>query len=69
MRDAMALTAGNVVATWAVLLVLWSAVAAALLQSPTGRQALVDERVRMVEALGGTVDDASYAALQARPPV
>lgn len=68
MRDAMALTAGNVVATWAVLLVLWSAVAAALLQSPTGRQALVDERVRMVEALGGTVDDASYAALQTRPP-
>ena len=69
MRDATALTGGNVVATWTVLLLLWSAVAAALLQSPTGRQALVDERVRMVEALGGTVDDASYAALQARPPV
>ena len=68
MPDAMGLTAGNVVATWAVLLLLWSAVAAALLQSPTGRQALVDERVRMVEALGGTVDDAGYAALQTRPP-
>lgn len=68
MRAAASLGAGGVVATWVVLLLLWAAPAALLLQSATGRQALVDERVRVVEALGGTVDDDAYAALQARPP-
>ena len=37
-----------------------------LLSTPVGRQALVDERVRVIEALGGRVDDAAYAALQAQ---
>jgi hypothetical protein len=68
MRAAAALGAGGVVLTWVVLLLLWAAPAAVLLQSATGRQAVVDERVRVVEALGGTIDDADYAALQARPP-
>lgn len=69
MREAVALGAGGVFATWAVLLLLWTAAGAVVLQSPTGRQALVDERVRMVEALGGSVNDAEYAALQAQPPI
>ncbi|MEO7135942.1 MAG: YIP1 family protein, partial [Vicinamibacterales bacterium] len=33
-----------------------------------GRQALVDERVRVTEALGQRVDDAEYARLRADPP-
>lgn len=68
MREALALGTAGVLATWAVLLVLWAVPAAYLLQSSVGRQALVDERVRMVEALGGSVDDAAYTALQRRPP-
>lgn len=68
MRAAVANSAGQVIATWAVLLALWGGAAAVLLGAPVGRQALVDERVRMVEVVGGTVDDPTYAALQARPP-
>lgn len=68
MREAVACSTGAVVATWVVLLAIWAAAGGTLLSSAVGRQALVDERVRMVEALGGSVDDASYAALQARPP-
>jgi hypothetical protein len=59
---------GAVAATWAAVLVVWLAAAGALLSSPIGRQALVDERVRVVEALGGSVDDARYQAWQADPP-
>lgn len=51
-----------------MLLATWAICAAALLATGVGRQALVDERVRAVEALGGTVDDATYRDWQARPP-
>jgi hypothetical protein len=40
-----------------------------LLSTPIGQQALVDERVRVTEALGGRVDDASYDRLLNDPPV
>lgn len=55
-------------AAWVIVLVVLAICAFALLSTPVGRQALVDERVRVVEALGGRVDDAAYAALQAKPP-
>ena len=54
---------------WIVILVIWLACASWLLSTAVGRQALVDERVRIVEAFGGRIDDAQYAALQASPPV
>lgn len=57
------------VTAWIVVLLVVAACGSALLSTRVGRQALVDERVRVVEALGGRVDDAAYAALQADPPV
>lgn len=68
MASALSVSAAQVFATWAVLLAIWAGAAWVLLGGPVGRQALVDERVRVVEAVGGTVDDAAYAALQANPP-
>lgn len=68
MQEAVHCGPEAVAATWFTLLVIWAAASAALLATPVGRQAVVDERVRVVEALGGAVDDASYAALQAAPP-
>lgn len=68
MTAARSASAVQVAATWALLLALWAAAAWLLLSGPVGRQALVDERVRVVEAVGGTVDDATYTALQANPP-
>jgi hypothetical protein len=68
MREAAACSGAQVLGTWALLLALWAACGAWFLATPVGRQALVDERVRAVEALGGTVDDATYAGWQARPP-
>jgi hypothetical protein len=59
---------GGVAITWAVVLLGWLAAGGWLLGRPVGRQAVVDEQVRVVEALGGRVDDARYAAWQARPP-
>ncbi|MFA5908207.1 MAG: YIP1 family protein [Vicinamibacterales bacterium] len=56
------------VATWVALLAVLMVCAWALLSTGVGRQALVDERVRVIEALGGRVDDAAYAGLQANPP-
>lgn len=56
-------------AAWVLLLAVLAVCAFALLSTTVGRQALVDERVRVVEALGGRVDDAAYAALQAHPPL
>jgi hypothetical protein len=53
---------------WIVVLLVVAACGSALLSTRVGRQALVDERVRVVEALGGRVDDAAYGALQADPP-
>ena len=68
MRAAASASAGAVAAAWLVVLVVWLAAGAWLLALPVGRQALVDERVRVVEALGGTVDDARYQGWQAAPP-
>lgn len=68
LREAATLTTGRILAAWSLLLAAWAICGAALLTSPVGRQALVDERVRAVEALGGDVDDATYAAWQAQPP-
>jgi hypothetical protein len=56
-------------AAWACVLLVWLAPAAWLLSTAAGRQALVDERVRQVEAFGGQIDDARYAALQQSPPL
>jgi hypothetical protein len=70
-RSTMAavVAAPAVVTTWIAVLVIWLVPAAWLLSTAVGQQALVDERVRVVEALGGRVDDAEYERLMARPPV
>jgi hypothetical protein len=54
--------------TWALLLIVWLVPAVWLLSTDVGRQAVVDERVRVIEAFGGDVDDRAYSALQASPP-
>jgi Yip1 domain len=54
---------------WVAILAVVAVCAFALLSTSIGRQALVDERVRVIEALGGRVDDAAYGALQANPPL
>jgi hypothetical protein len=56
------------VVAWVLLLSILAACALVLLSTDIGRQAVVDERVRVIEALGGRVDEATYAALQANPP-
>ncbi len=58
-----------VVTTWVVVLLAVAICGGLLLSTPVGQQALVDERVRVTEALGGRVDDAAYAGLKAEPPV
>lgn len=55
--------------TWIVLLLVSTLCGGWLLSTTIGQQALVDERVQMVEAVGGRVDDAAYARLQANPPL
>jgi hypothetical protein len=57
------------ITTWAVVLLVVAVCGGLLLSTAVGEQALVDERVRVVEALGGRVDDAEYARLKASPPV
>jgi len=57
------------ITTWVVVLLVVAICGGLLLSTPAGRQALVDERVRVTEALGGRVDDDAYARLQAAPPV
>lgn len=56
------------VATWLLILIIWAICGAWLLTTDVGPQALVDERVRVVESLGGTITDGEYAALLAGPP-
>jgi hypothetical protein len=56
------------VGTWSTILLVWAVCGGWLLSTDVGQQALVDERVRVIEAFGGVVTDADYAALQARPP-
>jgi hypothetical protein len=57
------------ITTWVVVLLAVIVCGGLFLSTQVGRQALVDERVRVTEALGGRVDDAEYARLQAAPPV
>ena len=57
------------ITTWIVVLLVVAVCGASLLTTRVGQQALVDERVRVIEALGGRVDDAAYGALRANPPV
>ncbi len=54
--------------TWLLLFAVFALCGSWLLSTDIGQQSLVDERVRVVEAFGGTVSDAEYRALQARPP-
>lgn len=68
MAAAVGLPVPQVLATWLVLLAVWAAVGAGLLSTAVGRQALVDERVRLAETLGSQIDDAAYARLLAAPP-
>jgi Yip1 domain len=56
------------ITTWVLVLLAVAVCGGWLLSTAVGRQALVDERVRVTEALGQRVDDAEYAQLQARPP-
>ena len=55
--------------TWVVVLLAVVVCGGLLLSTQVGQQALVDERVRVTEALGGRIDDAEYARFQAAPPV
>ena len=55
--------------TWFAILTVWTLCGAWLLSTDIGPQALIDERVRAVEAFGGSVSDDQYQALQASPPV
>ena len=57
------------ITTWVVVLLAVIVCGGLLLSTPVGRQALVDERVRVTEALGQRVDDVEYARLQANPPL
>jgi hypothetical protein len=56
------------VGAWAFILIFWAVLGGWLLSTDMGRQALIDERVRVVEAFGGSVSDAQYRALLAQPP-
>ncbi|HEX6216555.1 MAG TPA: YIP1 family protein [Vicinamibacterales bacterium] len=57
------------ITTWTVVLLVVAVCGGLLLSTPVGQQALVDERVRVTEAFGGRVDDATYNELQNDPPV
>jgi len=57
------------ITTWVVVLLASAVCGVLLLSTQVGRQALVDERVRVTEAVGQRVDDAEYARLEAHPPV
>jgi hypothetical protein len=54
--------------TWLAVLAVVTICAVLLLISDIGVLAVVDERERVVEAFGGTVDDAQHAALLEHPP-
>ena len=57
------------ITTWIVVLLVTVVCGGLLLSTPIGQQALVDERVRVTEALGGRVDDTAYERLKSAPPV
>jgi hypothetical protein len=56
------------ITTWVLVLLAVAVCGGLFLSTEVGRQALVDERVRVTEALGERVDDAEYARLQADLP-
>ena len=56
------------VAPWLFILITWALLGGWLLSTDLGQQALIDERVRVIEAFGGSVSDEGYRALQAAPP-
>jgi hypothetical protein len=56
------------VSTWSAILFVWAVCGGWLLSTEVGQQALVDERVRVIETFGGSVSDSQYAALLASPP-
>jgi hypothetical protein len=56
------------VAPWLLILIVWAVCGGWLLSTEVGQQALVDERVRVIETFGGEVKDDEYAALQAHLP-
>jgi Yip1 domain len=70
-RSTMAalIAAPSWLSAWALVLLAWLMPAGWLLSTNVGRQALVDERVRQVEAFGGRIDDAEYARLRQSPPL
>ncbi len=70
-RSTMAalLAVPSFLATWSAILLVWMACGTWLLSTDVGRQATVDERVRVTEALGGRVTDEQYEALQESPPL
>src|SRR5262245_57875490 len=57
------------VTVWMVVLAVVAVCAISILSTAVGQQALVDERVRTTEMMGGRVDDAVYAGLLANPPL
>jgi hypothetical protein len=69
-RQTMAAVVRNpsFITVWMVVLFIVTACGVSILSTAVGRQALVDERVRMTEMLGGPVDDAAYAGWLAHPP-
>lgn len=54
--------------TWLIILFVFAACGSWLITTEVGQQALVDERVRVIETFGGRIDAAQYAALLERPP-
>lgn len=57
------------ITTWGGVLLVVAVCGGLFLSTPIGQQALVDERVRVTEALGGRVEDAAYDRLRSDPPV
>ena len=57
------------ITAWIVVLLIVAACGVSILSTAVGRQALVDERVRTTEMVGGRVDDAAYAEWLAHPPI
>lgn len=58
-----------VATTWVAILLTVALCGGLFLSTPVGQQALVDERVRVTEAMGNRIDEAEYARLEAAPPV
>ena len=65
---AEAIAAPACLSIWLAILFVWAVCGGLLLSTEVGRQAAIDERVRVIETFGGTVTDAQYAGLQASPP-